>query len=451
MTQIKAARAGTPAGDVADSNEEANMAMGEPELPTDRQSAERILADLRELARLTSTADGAQRMAWGPGWRQARAWFADQVKTIGLRVVGDPAGNAWVTLPGASEASLVIGSHLDSVPNGGWLDGCLGVLVALEILRRQVEAGTPPLTLRLVDWADEEGRFGRSLLGSSAAAGTLDPDSVRDLADRNGVRLHDALRENGVEVDRMADAHAEFSRRNVQAYLELHIEQGPVLEALGKSAGVVLGTVGLTRHRVRFVGQAAHAGSTPIADRRDAFLAAAEFALRCRDIARRHSQPGLGAVCTVGSVRLEPNIATAVPGVAEVTLDQRVLDAEVLAALERDAREAAEQVAQANLVTVFWSPLFQLSPRPFDPNLVRLCAEAVRRVTGDAPQLPSGPLHDASEMAPLVPTVMMFAASALGLSHCKEEDTPEESLRQAIRAFLLLADTTSRELHQRVG
>ncbi len=418
----------------------------EPELPADRASVDRVLADLRALARLTSDADGAQRMAWGPGWRQARAWFAERVKEIGLDVVCDRAGNAWVTLPGTADQSLVIGSHLDSVPNGGWLDGCLGVLAGLEVLRRQVQAGKPSLTLRLVDWADEEGRFGRSLLGSSAAAGTLDADRVRDLADRNGIKLVDALRENGVDLERMRDAHVEFRRRNVRAYLELHIEQGPVLEALGKPAGVVLGTVGLTRHRVRFVGQAAHAGSTPIPDRRDAFLAAAEFALRCRDIARRHNKPGLGAACTVGYVRLEPNIPTAVPGLAEVTLDQRVLNAEVLAAMEREAREASEQVAQANQVAVSWTPLFQLSPRPFDPTLIQLCEEAVRQVTGDAPRLPSGPLHDASEMAPLVPTVMLFAVSSPGLSHCKEEDTPEPALRQAIRAFLALADTTGRHL-----
>jgi hydantoinase/carbamoylase family amidase len=405
-------------------------------------AAQRTIANLRELAQLTATEAGAQRMAWSPLWRTARAWFADKVKEIGLSVEADSAGNHWVTVSGKSDASLLIGSHLDSVPNGGWLDGCLGVLAGLEVLRRQVHAGRSPVTLRLVDWADEEGRFGRSLLGSSAAAGTLQPNQVRDLADKDGVRLSAALRENGVNVDRMLEAHPEFQKCNARAYLELHIEQGPVLETLGKPAGVVVGTVGLKRHVLRFVGQAAHAGSTPLPLRRDAFLAAAELALACLEIAQRHARPGAGVVSTIGQVRVEPNIPTAVPGLAEITLDQRALDAEVLATLEREAREASERIAREHHVAVEWSPIFQLGPRRFDPSLIRLCEDAVRAITGDAPKLPSGPLHDASEMAPLVPTVMMFASSSRGLSHCKEEDTPEEHLVQTIRAFLLLADKT---------
>ena len=402
-------------------------------------NAQRVIADLRDLAARTSDQAGAQRMAWGPLWRRARAWFTEKVRQIGLRVETDSAGNNWVTLPGNSERSLVIGSHLDSVPNGGWLDGCLGVLAGLEILRSQ--QGVPPVTLRLVDWADEEGRFGRSLLGSSAAAGTLQPEKVRNLTDRDGIRLADALRENGVTVESMTDAHAGFRKRQVAAYLELHIEQGPILESLGKPAGVVVGTVGLTRHAIRFTGQAAHAGSTPIAMRRDAFLAAAELALECREIARRHH-----AVCTVGQARLEPNIPTAVPALAEITLDQRALDADVLATMEREAREASVRIAEANGVSGEWRPLFQIDPRPFDPHLIQLCEDAVREVTGDALRLPSGPLHDASEMAALVPTVMMFVSSSRGLSHCKEEDTPEEHLLQTIRAFQLLAEKTIQHL-----
>src|SRR5437660_6917917 len=151
-------------------------------------NAQRVVDELRDLAARTSTPDGAQRLAWGPVWRAARAWFAEQLAPLGLRAEADAAGNNWVTLPGRSSNTVIVGSHLDSVPNGGWLDGCLGVLAGLEVLRRQVQIGCPPLTLRLVDWADEEGRFGRSLLGSSAAAGTLQPDQVRNLADKDGVR-----------------------------------------------------------------------------------------------------------------------------------------------------------------------------------------------------------------------------------------------------------------------
>jgi allantoate deiminase len=404
--------------------------------------ATRVIKNLRELAARTSTPDGAQRLAWGPVWRDARAWFQDKVSALGLRVETDSAGNNWVTLPGASSKTVILGSHLDSVPNGGWLDGALGVVAALEAL--QLRAGTtPPVTLKIVDWADEEGaRFGRSLLGSSAAAGSLNISDVQGLTDRQGTKLADALVENGVSLERMLDAHRELKAIDAVAYLELHIEQGPVLESIKKPTGVVLGTFGVERNMLRFTGQAAHSGSTPIAMRRDAFLTAAETALACRVIAQRHSKPGAGVVCTVGVVNVEPKIVTAVPGVCEISLDQRALDAGVLAAMMREAREMSETIAGQNNVSVEWKPLWRIEPRLFDPDLVRLCEEAVREETGDAPRLPSGPLHDAAEMVPHMPVVMMFACSSNGLSHCKEEDTPGPQLETTIRAYLRLVEKT---------
>src|SRR6476646_667549 len=175
-------------------------------------NAQRVVADLRELAARTSTPDGAQRLAWGPVWRDAREWFKGKVAELGLRIRTDAAGNNWVTLPGSSAKTVIVGSHLDSVPNGGWLDGALGVMAALEALR--MHAGTtPPVTLKLVDWADEEGaRFGRSLLGSAAAAGSLNANDVEALTDRQGTRLGDALAENGVRLDRMVEAQRERER-----------------------------------------------------------------------------------------------------------------------------------------------------------------------------------------------------------------------------------------------
>lgn len=404
-------------------------------------AAHRVIADLRELARLSATPEGAQRVAWGPTWRSAREWFATKVRGLGLDPTRDAAGNVWVELRGARPETVIIGSHLDSVPNGGWLDGCLGVLAGFEALRRYAEGPPPPVTLRLVDWADEEGaRFGRSLFGSSTAAGSLDPSAVRELRDRDGIRLADALAENGVQLDAMEEARTSLLAIPARAYLELHIEQGPVLESLDRPTGVVLGTFGVERHMLRFVGQAAHSGSTPIPMRRDAFLAAAELALACRDIARRHSTPEAGVVCTVGVVNVEPGIVTAVPGVCEMSLDQRALDATVLAQMLAEAKEAARKAAEANRVEVEWRVLWRIEPRLFDPALVRLCEEAVREVTGFAPRLPSGPLHDAAEMVPHMPVVMMFAYSARGLSHCKEEDTPEPHLAQTIDAFQRLVD-----------
>jgi len=297
--------------------------------------------------------------------------------------------------------------------------------------------------LKVVDWADEEGaRFSRSLFGSSAASGSLQIAEVESLVDKTGVRLVDAVRENGVHLARLHESQQFLKAIDARAYLELHIEQGPVLESMNKPTGVVLGTFGVERHSLRFVGQAAHSGSTPIPMRRDAFLAAAESALAFREIARKYTTPSARVVCTVGIVKVEPGIVTAVPGVCEISLDQRALDADVLARMLADARAASWKAAADNNVSVEWKRIWQIEPRPFHPALIQLCAEAVQEVTGDAPRLPSGPLHDAAEMVPHMPVVMMFAYSSNGLSHCKEEDTPEPHLLKTIEAFLRLIEKT---------
>ena len=400
----------------------------------------RVIADLRELAARTSTADGAQRLAWGPVWRDAREWFKGKVAELGLRIDTDSAGNNWVTLPGASTKTVIVGSHLDSVPNGGWLDGCLGVTAALEALRMHA-AAPPPVTLKLVDWADEEGaRFGRSLLGSSAAAGSLKIDEVRELKDRQGTRLVDALAENGVSLDRMLNAHGELKRIDAQAYLELHIEQGPVLEALGLPLGVVLGTFGVERYQVTFQGQAAHAGSTPMDRRRDALAGAAKLELEIREIARR---VGGGAVCTIGGVVTRPGIVTSVVETAECLLDQRHLDAAKLAEMLSNAEAGSRRFAEEENIEVEWERIWNIEPILFDEELISLADEAIREVAGESHRLPSGPLHDAAEVARAgVPTVMLFVQSLRGLSHTKLEDTKEEHLELSVQALDRLADKT---------
>jgi N-carbamoyl-L-amino-acid hydrolase len=405
-------------------------------------SAHDVVANLRELATLTGNVDGAQRLAWGPVWRDARKWFNGKLGELGITPELDAAGNSWATLKGVTDRTVIIGSHLDSVPNGGWLDGALGMMAGLEALR-MFKDQLPPVTLKVVDWADEEGaRFGRSLLGSAAAAGSLQVSDVEHLADKTGVKLIDALRENGVDLARMHESQAFLKAINARAYLELHIEQGPVLESMQQSTGVVLGTFGVERHLLRFAGQAAHSGSTPIPMRRDAFLAAAESALAFREIARQHTTATGRVVCTVGTVTVEPGIVTAVPGVCEISLDQRALEAPVLEQMLADARAAASRAARDNNVTVQWKRLWSIEPRPFDPQLIALCGDAVQEITGSSPRLPSGPLHDAAEMVPHMPVVMMFAYSSNGLSHCKEEDTPEPHLLEAIESFLLLVRKT---------
>lgn len=411
-------------------------------------SAKRVIADLKALKALTDDGKGAQRVAWGPVWRKARSWYKGKVaKELGLKVTTDSAGNDWVTLPGAdTRRTVIVGGHLDSVPNGGWLDGCLGVLAGLEALRRQAAAGKPPVNLAVVDWADEEGaRFGRSLVGSSAAGGSLDPaKEVVNLKDRSGMTQGQALKENGVDPRTMLKAHKELKARNPKAYLELHIEQGPVLKEMKRPTATVLGTFGVERHMIRFYGQPAHSGSTPIPYRRDAFLAAAEFALACREIGLKYSgkTPVKRVVCTCGIVRVEPCAVTINPGFCEISLDQRALDAKVLAKMLAAAKKAARDAAAANKCRMEWQTLWTIEPRLFDKGLVKLSQEAIQEVTGQNVIIPSGPLHDAAEMVPHMPTVMMFAKSDPGLSHCPEEDTPIPDLDKTVRSFLRLVEKT---------
>jgi N-carbamoyl-L-amino-acid hydrolase len=405
-----------------------------------------VLQHLDELRALTSDEQGAQRIAWSPMWLKARAWFEEKLKDLPVEDHYDAAGNHWVTLAGRSEKALVLGSHLDSVPNGGWLDGALGVLAGLEVLTNLAKEhnGKPPCTVRLVDWADEEGaRFGRSLFGSSAFAGshTIEADRVR--TDRDGTTLEAALRDCRIDVECIGEAGRE--RKNIAAYLELHIEQGPILEKLGKPLGVVQGTKGVERWAVKFHGQEAHSGSTPMEVRRDALAAAARLALEIRPIARRHPQ----SVATMGSVKTFPGIVTAVVGRCETTLDMRDLDANVLAAMLRDAGEASERFAQEERCSVEWSKIWSIEPIPFHPELIRLCEEAVIETVGVSEQLPSGPLHDAAEVARLgIPTVMMFVQSLNGLSHNRAEDTKREHLEQAVVALNRLTEKTIHWIQQ---
>jgi N-carbamoyl-L-amino-acid hydrolase len=400
----------------------------------------RTIAELKELRALTSDENGAQRVAWTDTWLKAREWFLSKLSDPPVEQHYDAAGNNWVTLPGASEKALLIGGHLDSVPNGGWLDGALNVLAGLEVLRRFASEfhGRPPVTIRLVDWADEEGaRFGRSLLGSSAFAGTHSIAADRGRADRDGVKMEDALRRCGVEMNCFPEA--ESGRKNASAYLELHIEQGPVLESLGLPLGVVLGTKGVERHNITFHGQEAHSGSTPMNVRRDALAAAAKLALEIRTIAGKHAD----AVCTMGSLKTFPGIVTAVVGRCEATLDQRDLNAGVLAQMYREAQEASRRFAAEEKCTVEWLRLWNIEPVPFHPALLDLCEQAVRETSGSTHRMPSGPLHDAAEVSRAgIPTVMMFVQSLNGISHNKIEDTRQEHLEISVIALDKLASKT---------
>jgi N-carbamoyl-L-amino-acid hydrolase len=398
----------------------------------------RTVADLKELRELTADENGAQRVAWTDTWQQAREWLHGKLEGTGAGETIDAAGNQWFTLRGRTDRALLIGGHIDSVPNGGWLDGALNVMAGVEVLRRLAEEGQPAVTVRLVNWADEEGaRFGRSLFGSSAAAGSMDDqDELRQRRDADGISLPDALARFDVDLDRALDARSELD--NAAAYLELHIEQGPVLESMDLALGVVLGTFGVERHQITFRGQAAHAGSTPMDKRRDALAGAARLELEVREIAKR---TGEGAVCTMGGVVTKPGIVTSVVETAECLLDQRHLDANQLAEMLSNAEAASRRFAQEEEIEVEWERIWNIEPILFDERLIELADESIREVTDTSHRLPSGPLHDAAEVSRAgVPTVMLFVQSLRGLSHTKLEDTKEEHLELSVQVLDRLTD-----------
>ena len=402
--------------------------------------AARVIADLRELARRTGDERGAQRLCWSDGWRDARSFLGELLAELGVPAERDPAGNLWARLEGSGDRpALVVGSHLDSVPDGGWLDGALGVMAGVGALRAWVGTGAPPpRPLVLVDWADEEGaRFGRSLFGSSAFAGTFDPDELAGAHDRHGRPAAEVLAENDVGLAGAEDAIAVMRRSReppfdieLGAYLELHIEQGPILESEGHAVAAVAGCAGVERYRLRFRGQASHAGTTPMDARRDAGLAAAEAALAVERVANEHG--GLG---TVGGLDLRPGVPTAVPGEAELLIDLRHPQATPLEAMLWGAIEAARASASDRGCELEEELVWRIEPIPFDPGLVEIAA-AVARAAGGRPQpLTSGALHDAAEVARTVPAAMLFCPSRRGLSHAREEDTDEGDLQVAIAAF----------------
>jgi hydantoinase/carbamoylase family amidase len=407
----------------------------------------RTVRELKELRTLTGNDHGAQRVAFTPTWQKARRWLQSRLSELPVEVHADAAGNLWATLRGESEKALLIGGHIDSVPNGGWLDGCLNVMAGVEVLRRiHAQYGDkPPVTVRLVDWADEEGaRFGKSLFGSSACSGNLNLEEARTLKDKDGVRLPEALREIGVDLERAKESGREL--QNAAAYLELHIEQGPVLLDLDLPLGAVLGTFGVERHAITFRGQAAHSGSTPMNRRKDAFLAAGKMSSEIYAIAERSN----GGVCTIGSCNTKPGIVTSVVEECRITLDQRHLDATALARMLQEARDASERFAHEGQVSVSWERLWQIEPVLFHPELIELCEQSICETTARAHRLPSGPLHDAAEVARAgVPTVMLFVQSLHGISHNKIEDTKEEHLEMCVAAFDKLAEKSMHWIRSR--
>lgn len=362
------------------------------------------------------------------------------MRELGLDVSIDAAGNLIGRWDVGTGAPVVVGSHLDTVPAGGAFDGAFGVVSAVHAVARLKDEGfEPERPLWIVAFMDEEGtRFGAALFGSRAFTGE-DVTGFAERVDAAGVSLRDAMADAGFDVDRVGEAHAVG---DVAAFLELHVEQGPVLEAEGLDIGVVTSIVGLRGYRVRLRGQANHAGTTPMHLRRDALVGAARIALELRAFARSHE----GVTANVGELNVEPGGANVVPGLADFTIDVRAATDAGIAELERQVEETVATVAAEERLEAELRRTFALDPVALDPELVAIVERAAAGEGASWRRLPSGAGHDAMLVARCVPTAMVFVPSRDGISHSPEEHTTPAQAELGMR---VLAATLRETLRRR--
>jgi N-carbamoyl-L-amino-acid hydrolase len=379
---------------------------------------------------------GVTRMCWSPPYEAARAWLLDELKGAGLTTWVDRAGNVFGAL-GAdglqSRAPIILtGSHIDTVPEGGILDGALGVIAGLECLHVIRESGTRTARpLAVAAWSDEEGRYA-SLFGSRAFCGRLDAAVIPHMAAVDGDRLVDAMRRAGFDPLRAAEAAA--PRGSVDAYVELHIEQGPRLEEAGIPIGVVEAIVGVRRVRVVFHGQADHAGTTPMERRRDAFLAAADYALKVRELVV--TRGSARAVTNIGVVQVHPGASNIVPGRAEIVHEMRDPDAAVLERLGRDCDALAREVAGARSITVEVRPMSATTPAPCAPRVQDTIEAACASLGLASRRLYSAAGHDAQNLAGLTESGMIFIPSRGGKSHRVDEMSDWDAIERGANVLL---------------
>ncbi len=379
---------------------------------------------------------GVTRPCWSPPHEEARAWLLGEMRGAGLATWVDPAGNVFGALGvhafAADRPVVLTGSHIDTVPEGGILDGALGVLAGLEVLQTIHERRAPHrLPLAVAAWSDEEGRYG-SLFGSRAFCGKLDVLRVEDMAAVDGERLADAMARAGFDCRRAGEARAPAGA--VSAYVELHIEQGPRLEEAGVPIGVVDAIVGVRRSRVIFTGQADHAGTTPMDRRRDGFLAAAEYALKARDLVVKHG--GGRSVTNVGVVTVHPGVTNIVPARGELVHEMRGPDPDTLRSLDRRCASLARRVARRRNV--------QVEIRPMSATTPALCAERIQAATERAcealglasTRLYSAAGHDAQNLASVTEAGMIFIPSKGGRSHRVDEMSDAAAIERGANVLL---------------
>ena len=394
---------------------------------------DRFLADLETLRGFgaAGVGKGVIRPAFSEADIAARQWLAARMEEAGLVPHFDPAGNLFGLAEGRS---LLLGSHSDSQPEGGWLDGALGVIAALEVARAARAAGRPAVSV--VSFQDEEGRFGVTT-GSAIWSGTLPLDEADPLTDHSGVRFAEAR-------GRMAALAGDFvDPGRFTGYIELHIEQGPVLDTAGERIGVVSDIVGIRDMRITFSGQQNHAGTTPMHLRRDAFQALGAFNAAIAERFRNVVTPA--SVWTIGHVTLHPNASSIVPGRATFSMQWRDGDTARLARMEEIVRATAQEIAQERGLGLSFGPLLGLEPVTMDARLraaLETGAEAV--APGKWRKLPSGALHDATNVARLMPVAMLFVPSIGGISHDFAEDTADDDLVAGLEVLARAADIVGR-------
>jgi beta-ureidopropionase / N-carbamoyl-L-amino-acid hydrolase len=364
---------------------------------------------------------GITRSCWSPAHEKARGWLIAKMRAAGLTTWVDKAGNTFGRLGSResdrSRPTVMTGSHIDTVPNGGPLDGALGVLAGLECLQAVHEAGiTTRRPLTVAAWSDEEGRYG-GLFGSRCFIGHLDAKKIRAIRALDGERLVDAMARAGFDA-RVAHT-AKADPRTLAAYVELHIEQGPHLEEARIPIGVVEGIVGIRRNRLVFVGQADHAGATPMARRKDSFLAAAEYALRARDhVVKKGSRR---SVTNFGRIEIAPGVSNIVPAETVLMQEMRELDPRILARLDRECQALARAAARRRGCRVRIEPLSRSASVPCAPRVMRAVERACDALGLRHRQMPSAAGHDAQNLALVTDAGMLFIPSVGGRSHRPDE------------------------------
>lgn len=398
-------------------------------------SIDRLGKDLRELAEIGRAEDGGvYRMAFTEADMAGKDWLEARMREAGLETRRDGACNVIGRLAGSDPdaPALLIGSHIDTVPCAGILDGTLGVLTGLECLRVLSDSGrVPPMDIELIAFSDEEGRFG-GMFGSQSMAGQITPDTIHSSSDPGGIRLAEAMEERG--LDPWAALQARRDPRSVGGYLELHIEQGPVLSSSGEQVGVVEAITGLFKWSITFSGEPNHAGTTPMMMRRDAFMGVADFAHEVPRILEENGSETSRA--TIGRVELTPGSPNTVPGEARFTIDVRDTDETVMNEMAAAIRKALAAIARRRGLRFNYEVESWIVPVDCDPRLVTIIEASARAEGVRYRRMESGAAHDAQIVASVCPVAMLFVPSIDGKSHSPAEWTPWDDIEAGAKVLL---------------